>query len=1001
MAKSVKLEIVVPSRLNKVVSSDQSLASALGRAVSEFSIWLGDNKTTFFFDYTDHGIAHVDNVLRSVESLIAESAWPRLSADDVTAVVAAVLLHDCAMHLTIDGFFELMGGEWPALDSKLCPGVRSWTEEYFLFEQEAARWDAEKLMSVFGDIVPANLLGSSRVIDDRQRALVGEFLRRNHARLAHEISINGVPGVDPQKRFSPFAGFDFERQDLYGFLARSHNMAIRTAADRIPKLSRRRLMDVHVPYAMALLRVADYIQIDAARAPTQILQLRGLKSPLSRDEWAKHHAVLELHQLSDDPEALVVIADPKSVQIYCGLKTLLGDLQRELDESWALLGEIYGPVSELRQLALTVRRVHSNLDDVAEFEQQNKPGYVPREIRLTTASAELLHLLVGPLYGNRPVVGVRELVQNALDATLERAAAEGSSESALNTHYEPLVEVELDLASPAGSSLRITDNGVGMSLETIETYFLRAGASFRRSQWWRSEFADEFGKSKVRRSGRFGVGALAAFLVGPRMTVTTRNFLDQTGSGFTFDVGLDNGLIEVSRVATEIGTSITIDIKSDSVKGALLKSRNRDQGFADWYVYDHPKVSYRVHKDRKWIEVKPRITVKRPLIAKASTWTEVVAEGFDGVYWSSVDPQNSMRSDGDRYLACNGIFVSVKEHGNNNTLPNLSICSKEGPIKIAHPYLLVDDKDGRLPLNVQRSGVAELQYPFHDALEESIAEEYCRNLYLALSMPARSENFTALLRTLRLHLGSFGNVRTPFIGLSTEGWLPLEPAVLRKALPRTALLEFGSNSSYDGLIPRLDLNKWPGLVCIPSLSDGSGASYVIGFVRSLLQGSAWTVSNPFSIFLPGMTYLRLFVSRSSKEAMSKKTGLPQYLWRMLVKVLDDDEWTVYEYGKKEIAAIADNDLLESARISGAKAFAFVYFDDPRTIDLPEDAPSTTKFSKAWFEICPTGYVRNESGKIPNIDSWREYSSEAELDDNRELDEDVDSLVEGDQFDEQV
>jgi hypothetical protein len=44
---------------------------------------------------------------------------------------------------------------------------------------------------------------------------------------------------------------------------------------------------------------------------------------------------------------------------------------------------------------------------------------IPEKIAFEAANADLLKLLVAPLYGNDPSIGVRELIQNAIDAVRE------------------------------------------------------------------------------------------------------------------------------------------------------------------------------------------------------------------------------------------------------------------------------------------------------------------------------------------------------------------------------------------------------------------------------------------------------------------------------------------------------------------------------------------------------------------------------------------------------
>ncbi|GAA0889203.1 HD domain-containing protein [Rhodanobacter soli] len=960
MIKPYVLKIELPGKLAQLILTDSAIYGLIESAVSDFSIWLADNKTPFFFEYTDHGIAHVTNVLRSAESLIAPDAWDFLTPEDGAAIISAVLLHDCAMHLSVDGFFTLLktAGE---VESSLFFGESPWQDEYANFEQEAGRWDADKLISVFGDSEPPEMLKEFHSLSDRQKLLVGEFLRRNHARVAHQIALNGVPGSEGCTHFIPFKNFPMELRDLYGFLARSHNMSIRASVDMIPRLSRRIYMEIHAPFVMAILRIADYIQIDSARAPTQILQLRGLKSPVSRKEWAKHHAVLELHQLGDDPEALNVVADPKNVDIFCGLRSLFKDLQRELDESWALLGEVYGRVRDLSNLGLTVRRLHSNLDDVEEFERTNRPVYIPREVRLTTASAELLHLLVGPLYGNKPSVGVRELLQNSIDASLERESCSSTHHIGLGEPYVPMVELELDVSNPSSSYLRITDNGVGMTLETVESFFLRAGASFRNSKWWKSEYLDETGGSAVRRSGRFGVGALAAFLIGPVITLSTRHFLDETGRGLKFEIRLDNGLIQISRVAMEIGTSISVKITDERVSEELLKGSSREVGFADWYVYDRPIVRYRIHSEGEWKDRNPKVTIKGPLVDRESSWTSVSTKGFDGVFWSYESKISGYYSNYS-YLCCNGLFVCNVEY--HSSLPDINISGASSGFRVAHPSLLIDDKDGRLPLTIQRSGLAEDRYPFQDELVQSVADEYCRDIYLALSIDAVPSNIPLAIKRVGDCLKKYGaKARAQLIGLAKSGWIPLDDFLLQDRLPKEVMLELGSGDDSDWLISGINFLKHPDLLIAPFLVESSGLGVTLGFVRSIMEGSCWGYENPFKSYGERVFGMRFFIrSDANKFLLKKGSGLPQFLWRQLNSVYEDDSWCVYDVGSPPTSSSGFGELLGLAANSSVKVFCFCYFgdeilsvDDGEKLVLAEKQATNSPFGQAWLDICSSGY----------------------------------------------
>jgi hypothetical protein len=87
-----------------------------------------------------------------------------------------------------------------------------------------------------------------------------------------------------------------------------------------------------------------------------------------------------------------------------------------------------------------------------------------------------------------------------------------------------------------------------MTPEIIRDYFLRAGASFRKSSAWRKEHDDVQGHSRVLRTGRFGVGALAAYLLGDEIEVTTRHLFADPLHGIKFTARLDDEAISLDRI---------------------------------------------------------------------------------------------------------------------------------------------------------------------------------------------------------------------------------------------------------------------------------------------------------------------------------------------------------------------------------------------------------------------------------------------------------------------
>src|ERR1051326_6192080 len=186
-------QINLPGRLLHLLEADRSLAGAVALSLNDFEVWLADNKLVFFQEYTDHGLAHVSKVIETAVSLIRDDAWPVLTPADAAALVLSSVLHDCAMHLSEDGFLCLLSDTFPSQLAR--KGDEGWRDLWEKYIPQASRFDARTLTRLFGDDQrPRRPPSDPRDWTKRDRLLIGDFLRRHHARLAHEIAVFGVPG---------------------------------------------------------------------------------------------------------------------------------------------------------------------------------------------------------------------------------------------------------------------------------------------------------------------------------------------------------------------------------------------------------------------------------------------------------------------------------------------------------------------------------------------------------------------------------------------------------------------------------------------------------------------------------------------------------------------------------------------------------------------------------------------------------------------------------------
>jgi molecular chaperone HtpG len=774
------MSLELPPRFRDKLTADgrdARLFATIATALAEYSEWLDHSRTAMplFPDFTDHGVRHLQAILDFAEFLIPDGSagtpktWGLVTATDLGLLVLATLAHDAGMYLDEAAFLALIR-ETPIIVRGV--DTQSWAALWEEFFARACRWDGVTRTRIFGTAL--NHIGPTRreirrppeypeQWDELDRRLAGEYIREHHARLGHEIAVRGWPTTSeiPRGQVPPLqiAATYSDLSDLTGIIARSHGMAIRSVLPHIEGRYSNTLevSDAHPAYVMALLRIADYVNLDAWRAPAMQLALRALATPDARREWGAHGAIGAIRRDAErDPEAIGIEVRADRVPNMETLDRLAQweeGIQRELDTSWAVLGELYGRHDRLRGLGLRIRRITSNL---ASDGFRRALSFVPIRARVT-ADPDLVSLLVRPLYDS-PQVGVRELVQNAVDAVRERrdlATHYGSADAALPPEVlDPLAPgadvvvrlVDRQDSTPTEAAggpplswtswIEVVDRGIGMTPEIVQQYFLVAGASYRKSDAWRSfhelpgeESADDRHRvrSRVLRSGRFGIGALAPFLLGDEIDVLTRHATRLEEEGLRFLVTLTGSSVHIVPACHRVGTTIRVRLRPDNGDDG---HRRRWRLLAQWYYLDDPTVRY--FENNNDLEEDTSKQVPQPKSALPPGWRRIQIPGFEDVQWTYLRVPE---------LLCNGIRVGPERDWRTD---------REGDWKfgLTRPNLSIFDPDGHLPLDLTRSRLNAPEYPFEAELREAVIRDYLA--YVLVHAPTRpfrgGSAFVGLLR---------------------------------------------------------------------------------------------------------------------------------------------------------------------------------------------------------------------------------------------------------------
>ncbi|MFL0289212.1 ATP-binding protein [Mycobacterium sp. SMC-21] len=156
----------------------------------------------------------------------------------------------------------------------------------------------------------------------------------------------------------------------------------------------------------------------------------------------------------------------------------------------------------------------------------------------------VISLLSKNLYSS-PGVYVRELIQNAFDATLARDALSDTPTPRTIT-ISPFGVTSPD--SPA-TEFAITDAGIGVTADQVEQFLATVGASSKR---------DELARSRRTYIGQFGIGLLSCFLIADEITVISRS---ADGSAPIEWIGNSDGTYTVRPIADDVAVGTTVRLR--------------------------------------------------------------------------------------------------------------------------------------------------------------------------------------------------------------------------------------------------------------------------------------------------------------------------------------------------------------------------------------------------------------------------------------------------------
>lgn len=301
---------------------------------------------------------------------------------------------------------------------------------------------------------------------------------------------------------------------------------------------------LNAQYVAMLLRVADYLDIDEKRAPIELYRFLSPEG-FGDEEWRQHYIIENTEKIVKNNilgnSSIIIYGKCDDAKIHRKFLRYLSNISEELIWCTSYTRKHFNEKYWLL--------VQPQIDNRIITE-----GFEISDLKMQMDYYAVVTLLMGEkMYGDKKC-GLRELIQNAVDACRVMAEEAEHMEKYRYDPYRPIIQIIIDHET---NKMIVMDNGIGMNNDVLTKYFLTVGKSYYKS----NDFLYQ-GKNYCP-TGTFGIGFLACFMLSDSVAVETKHYTEQ--EGFTIELERNSEFIcrknNVSFIR-DSGTAIILNLES-------------------------------------------------------------------------------------------------------------------------------------------------------------------------------------------------------------------------------------------------------------------------------------------------------------------------------------------------------------------------------------------------------------------------------------------------------
>lgn len=565
---------------------------------------------SLFPHYSRHDESHSRQILVNIERLLGEGI-ELLTATDTWLLLEAAYWHDIGMVVPHKDLEEALRDD----------GFKTYLRETADGKGELSRFARHFRQHFSGSDMQKCFAGADSPTDamDKFRQLMAEWFRRKHAGRA------GRTVVSPWEQ----AGISSPRTELIpkrlfrllGQICQMHGSPFDEMMERLPyKEAGMAQEDCHPRFVACMLRLGDLLDLDDNRFCPVMQQIAGDKRPRLSCAHVDKHASIRHFRL--DRERIEVSAECATIEGYVETCKWFDWLKQEVQNQMARWSDI-APSRELGLLP-TLGELKVDLEGHL---LTLRPGEQPA---FSIDGEQALRLLQGQNLYDSELACIRELLQNAIDATLLRlwltedrnVFTKGNPLDAATKEllgkYPVKISLERDPERPPKDdeheswTLVIEDEGTGISLEDLQ-YMLRVGSSRNNSK--RRALIDEI-PEWMKPSGAFGIGFQSVFMLADKVELETRSLFDRGGLKVELynPLGSHSGIVKASRIVEAVpgkcGTRLRVSLDIHKTAGSNGADREHNGR-----TYRDPLIESTTPRYVEILQAKIASCTERPLVA--------------------------------------------------------------------------------------------------------------------------------------------------------------------------------------------------------------------------------------------------------------------------------------------------------------------------------------------------------------------------------------------------